>query len=198
MRLYIKYDLNATCKTILQEQLEKLNLIFTLAGIGEVGLDDNVSDEALVELKTNLSKYGIEILENPKSILVQKIKDTIIEMVNLDDEVPPIKISVYLSDKLKLKYSHISKIFSDFTYTSVANFIILQKTELAKQLIISNELSISEIAFKLNYSSTAHFTNQFKNITGLTPTTFQRIMNKRRNSSIKVRIMETNTQSLKS
>jgi AraC-like DNA-binding protein len=195
MRLYIKYDLNTTCKTILQEQLKKLELIFTLEGIGELHLDDKISDELLIKLKTNLSKYGIEILENPKSILVQKIKDTIIEMVNLDEEVPPFKMSIYLSEKLKLKYSYISKIFSEIAYTSIENFIILQRIERAKQLIISNELTISEIGFKLNYSSAAHFTNQFKNITGLNPTTFQRIMNKRRNSPIKLRIMETNNSS---
>ena len=186
MKLYIKYDINTTCKIILQEQLEKLKMIFTLEGIGEVDLHEEVTDDVLIGLKANLSKYGIEILENPKIILVQKIKDSIIEMVNLDDEVPPFKISVYLSDKLKLNYSYISKLFSDITYTSVENFIILQKIERAKQLIISEELTISEIAFKLNYSSASHFTNQFKNTTGLTPTAFQRIIKKRRNSSVKL------------
>jgi AraC-like DNA-binding protein len=186
MKLYIKCDLNTTCKTILQEQLEKLNLFFTLRGIGELELIGEVSDELLDELITNLSKYGIEILENPKIILVQKIKDTINEMVSMDDELPPIKISVYLSEKLNLKYSYISKIFSDITYTSVENYTILQKIERAKQIIISNELSIAEIAFKLNYSSAAHFTNQFRNTTGLTPTRFQRIMNRKLNSLIKL------------
>ncbi len=186
MTIYIKYDINAICKKILQEQFDKLGLDYLLIGIGEVEIKENISDLKLKQLTSGLKNYSIEIVENYKSILVQKIKDAIMEMVYIEEKLPNSKTSTYLADKLKHSYSYISNLFSDVTYTTIENFIILQKIERAKQLLIINELTITEISWKLNYSSTAHFSNQFKNITGLKPTTFQRIINKKHNA-IKVK-----------
>lgn len=182
MKFYIKYDINMACKTILQEQLDKLQIKYAITGFGEVELKEAVDTEKLRQLTADLGHYGMEIVESQKSILVQKIKDSIIEMVYIEDKLPNENISSYLADKLKHSYGYISNLFSDVTYTSIEKYIILQKTERAKQLIISGDLTFTEIAWKLNYSSVAHFSNQFKNTTGLTPSAFQRIINKRRNT----------------
>ena len=180
MKLYVKYDINAICKKILQEQLDKFDLSYNIIGFGEVDIVENVSNEKLQELNICLNNYGCEIVENHKSILVQKIKDAIIEMVYMDEKQPSLNVSDYLAEKIGHSYGYIANLFSEITYTSIANFVILQKTERAKQMISTNNLSFSEIAWKLNYSSLAHFSNQFKNATGLTPSAFQRIINKRK------------------
>jgi len=181
MKLYIRYEMSKVGKLILQEQLDKLQMDYSLTGIGEFDLKEPVPDNKLKELTIGLNKYGIEIMDNKTNILVQKIKDLIIEMVYMEDNLTPTtNISTYLSDKLHYGYSYIAHLFSNTTFTSIENFIKLQKTERAKQLIINSDLNCSEIAWKLNYSSVAHFSTQFKNVTGLTPTAFQRIINKRR------------------
>lgn len=181
MKLYLKYDINTACKKILKEQLDKLELNYELLGFAEVEIKETLSSPKLSQLNAYLSNYGIEIVESSKSILIQKIKDAIIELVHMEEKISTSKISAYLASKLNHSYGYLSNLFSDTTYTSIENFIILQKTERAKQLISTNELTFTEIAWKLNYSSVAHFSTQFKNATGLTPTAFQRIMNKRRN-----------------
>lgn len=181
MKIYISYETSIVGKIILQEQLDKLRLDYSITSSGEFDLKEPVPDDKLKELTFGLNKYGIEILENKKNILVQRIKDLIIEMVYLEDNLPPgSSISSYLTDKLDYGYGYIAHLFSNATFTSIENFIKLQKTERAKQLIINSDLNCSEIAWKLNYSSVAHFSSQFKNVTGLTPTAFQRIINKRR------------------
>ena len=180
MKLFIKYDVNAACRKILQEQLDKLDLDYSILAFGEVEVKESMSTDKLAQLGSLLNNYGIEIVESQKSILVQKIKDVIIEMVYLDDELPTSKVSAFLADKLNHSYGYLANLFSEVTYTSIEKYIILQKVERAKQLITTNDLTFTEIAWKLNYSSVAHFSNQFKNATGITPTTFQRIINKRR------------------
>ena len=181
MILKIQIDINIVGKKLLEEHLEKLQLDFTLKGIGEVEINQSISSAKLKELTLGLRKYGIEILESEKDILIQKIKDAIIEMVYMEDKLPiTSSVSSYLSDKLKCRYGYISDLFSNITFTSIENFVKLQKIERAKQLLSNSELSCSEIAWKLNYSSVPHFSSQFKNVTGLTPTTFQRIIKKRR------------------
>lgn len=184
MKLYIKYDINAICKKILQEQLERLNLSFILLGYTEVEIKEDISTEKLKELYSGLNDYGIEVVESNKNILVQKIKDAIIEMVYMEDKLPVSKISTHLADKLSHSYGYISNVFAEVTYTSIENFIILHRIELAKKLITIDELSFTEIAHKLNYSSLAHFCTQFKNTTGLTPSAFKRIIIKRRETAI--------------
>jgi AraC-like DNA-binding protein len=178
MRLNFKIDINKASRSIIKEQFDKLQLHFDYVGFGEVETGEITKDK-LNELTSTLENYGFELVESQKSLLVQKIKDTIIEMVNMEDKLPTSN-SAYLSERLNLRYGIIASLFSEVTYTSIENFIILQKTEKAKQLIITNELTFSEIAFMLNYSSVAHFSNQFKKATGITPTAFQRIINKRR------------------
>jgi len=179
MKLFLKYDFNMMGKAILDEQLNKIKLPFSLLGPGEVEILKTLSDTEEELLHAQLKKYGIEIVETPKRILVQKIKDAIIEMIYVQENLPASKISAYLASKLQHSYGHLAKLFSEVTYTSIENYIILQKIEYAKQLILTNDLTFTEISLKLNYSSVAHFSTQFKNATGLTPSAFKLIISKR-------------------
>ncbi len=183
MELFFKFDLHKACQLILEEQLSKSGLTYKTIAFGEIQLNEQLNTEQLNALSKSLEHYGIEILENQKSILLQKIKELIVEIVFNEDEMPNTKISHFLADKLGYSYGYISNLFSEYTYTSIENYIILQKTERAKQLISTNEYTFTEIAWKLSYSSVAHFSTQFKNTTGLTPSLFQKIINKRKEIS---------------
>jgi AraC-like DNA-binding protein len=180
MIIFLKFDFNNTCKKILEEKLNECLIKHRILGFGEVEFLENVSNEKMDLFSRSLDIYGIEIVENQKTILIQKIKDAIVDMVFNEDTSVNVKSSVYLSEKLNHSYGYLSNVFSEVTYTSIENFIIIQKIEHTKQLIINNQLSLTEIAFKLNYSSVAHLSSQFKNTTGITPSAFQRIINKRR------------------
>lgn len=180
MKLHLKFDFNALCRKVLDEKLLEHNIKHKVVGFGEVELLEKLSEDRLQKLSDDLNEYCIEIVENQKSILVQKIKDAIVDMVFNDDANINVKASAYLSDALGHSYGYLSNLFSEVTHTSIENFIILQKIEYTKQLIINENLSLTEIAFKLNYSSVAHLSTQFKNTTGITPSAFQRIITKRR------------------
>ncbi|WP_026707295.1 helix-turn-helix domain-containing protein [Flavobacterium frigidarium] len=183
MRLYIKYDGIVACRVILQEQLERLDISYKLLELGEIEISNSVTKENLAQLQEALNKYAIFVVSNEKSQLIQKIKDAIVEMVYEKDKLPSVTISQYLSDKLNFSYGYITNIFSEYTYTSIENFIIIQKIERAKKLIIEDELTLTEVSYKLNYSSVAYLSSQFKKVTGLTPSAFKRIVDKRRNLS---------------
>ena len=183
MKIFTKFDFNAVCSRVLEEQLAKLAVKYKVVAFGEVEFLEPLSKEKSEELVNSLRGYGIEIIENQKTVLVQKIKDTIVEMVNSEDPLN-VKSSAYLADKLDHSYGYLSNLFSEITYTSIENYIIIQKIELAKNFIINNQFTLTEIAYKLNYSSVAHLSTQFKNITGITPSAFQRIVKKRREIAI--------------
>lgn len=180
MKLFIKFDFNTICKKVLETKLNEFNVPYRILAFGEVELIGKIPEETFDALTCELNAYGIEIVENQKSILVQKIKDAIIEMVFNEDAIINVKSSVYLSEKLGHSYGYLSNLFSEVTYTSIENFIIIQKIEYTKQLLLTTDLNLTEIAFKLNYSSVAHLSTQFKNTTGITPSAFQRIILKRR------------------
>ncbi|MFA5297434.1 MAG: AraC family transcriptional regulator [Lutibacter sp.] len=180
MILHLKFDFNAVCRKVLDDKLREHNIKYNISRFGEVELLEKLSPEKLKKFSDALNEYNIEIMENHKSILVQKIKDIIIDMVFNQDTKVNVKTSAYLADTLGYSYSFLFNLFSEVTYTSIENFIILQKIEYTKQLIINENLSLTEIAFKLNYSSLGHLSLQFKNTTGITPSAFQRIITKRR------------------
>lgn len=180
MKLYIKYDGIMACRVILQEQLEKHEVKYQLLDLGEIEIDEQITEEKFAEVQESLNRYGISILNNQKSQLIQRIKDAIVEMVYERDKLPSTTISHYLSEKLNFSYGYIANIFSEYTFTSIENFIIIQKIERAKKLIVEEELTLTEISYKLNYSSVAHLSSQFKKVTGLTPSMFKRIIDKRR------------------
>lgn len=181
MKLFIKFDFNTICKKVLETKLEELGIKYQILAFGEVELLEKVPSNTYNRLNSALNDFGIEIVENQKSILVQKIKDAIIELVFSEESSVNVKSSVYLSKKLEHSYGYLSNLFSEVTYTSIENFIIIHKIEYTKQLLLTTDLSLTEIAFKLNYSSVAHLSTQFKNATGITPSGFQRIILKRRN-----------------
>jgi AraC-like DNA-binding protein len=183
MKVFVKFDFNTVCAKILEEKLIECSIKFKVLGFGEVEFLEKVSTEKLNLFVEAIRPYGIEIVENQKTVLIQKIKDAIADMVFNEDTSISVKSSVYLSEKLNHSYGYLSNLFSELTYTSIENFIILQKIEYTKQLIINNQLTLTEIAFKLNYSSVAHLSSQFKNTTGITPSTFQRIIKRRREIS---------------
>ncbi|WP_370900522.1 helix-turn-helix domain-containing protein [Chryseobacterium gossypii] len=179
MKLYVKFDFNALCKKVLDEKLKEQGLKYRLLNFGEVEFYESFTQEQHKAFKKNLEDYGIEIIENQKTTLVQKIKDAIVELV-FSDEVIPVKASIYIAEKLNHSYGYLSNLFSEAAHISIENFIILQKIEHAKELIIRNRHSLTEVAQKLNYSSVAHLSSQFKNTTGITPSQFQKIVAKRR------------------
>ncbi|WP_245794779.1 helix-turn-helix domain-containing protein [Flaviramulus basaltis] len=168
------------CKTFLKEHLDALDISYTLTGVGEVYIKEKLSQEKKKKLSDSLKKYGIEILTNQKLTLVERIKNAIDEMLK-DNENKPLKLSTYLSDTLNYSYTHLSSIFSESTYTSIENYTILRKVDLVKDYLCNTNLTLTEIAFKLNYSSVAHLSGQFKKTTGLTPSSFQNIMKKKKN-----------------
>jgi AraC-like DNA-binding protein len=179
MNIFLHFDFNKVCSIVVNEVFTKLEVNYKMERFGEIEFSEKVSDKKFAEIVEKLNEYGIEIVENHKSVIIQKIKDTIHYMVFKEENLS-VKSSVYLAEKLDLRYGFISKLFSEITYTSIENYIILQKTDYAKQLLIASNLTLTEIAFKLNYSSAAHFSTQFKNTTGITPSAFQRIISKRR------------------
>jgi len=179
MKLSLKYDMNIACRKILQDQLEKLAIPHTITSLGEVTVKGTLSADKYDSLSAALQEYGIEILTNQKTALVQKIKDTIIEIIHSEDGLPSTTMSVYLAEKLNHSYSYLSSLFSEACYTSIENFIIIQKIERAKQLLLADEMTLTQISYQLNYSSVAHLSHQFKKTTGLTPSAFQRIIKKR-------------------
>ena len=180
MNILIKYDISFTCKAILQEQLERLAVDFNIIGLNEIEFTKPLSSSQTERLKLLLQNYGIEVIENQKVALVQKIKDTIVDMVWNDDILPNVATPAYLADALNHSYGYLSNLFSEITYSTIENYIIFQKIERVKQMTISENYTLTEISYKLNYSSVAHLSNQFKNTTGLTPSAFQRIVKKKR------------------
>jgi YesN/AraC family two-component response regulator len=164
---------------IVKSELEKMHLHFTVVELGEVEIAEELSSKQQQELKTSLLKSGLELLEDKKSILIEKIKNIIVEMIHYSDEPPLLNFSAYLSEKLSYDYNYLSNLFSEVKGTTIEHFIISHKIERAKELLIYNELTLTEIAEKLHYSNVAHLSNQFKKVTGLTPTFFKKMKHKR-------------------
>jgi len=167
---------------LVKAELDKLGLHYGIVDLGEVDIAENITPEQNEELKTALLKSGLELMDDKKAMLIEKIKNVIVEMVHYEDELPKIKNSDYIGEKLKHNYTYLANLFSEATGTTIEHYIILHKIEKAKELIIYDELNLTEIAWKLNYSSVAHLSNQFKKITGLTPSFFKKLKTKRRNS----------------
>jgi AraC-like DNA-binding protein len=186
MKLNYNYDGNIACRRILEDHLEKLNIEYQILDLGQIEILEDVSIAVFEELQTALNRYSIHIINNPKGQLIQQIKDAIVEIIYQKDKFPSTTISQYLSEKLNFRYGYLTNIFSEHTYTSIENFIIIQKIERAKKLILDEELSLTEISYELNYSSVAYLSTQFKKVTGLTPSMFKRIVDKRRKLSDKI------------
>lgn len=179
MKLYIKYMVSLRCKMLVKEELKKLGIGCVSVDLGMVEVQDDISDEQLEDFARNLKKSGLELLDDKRNILVEKIKSVIVEMIHYEDEVPKVNDSDYISEKLGYDYTYLSNTFSEVKGITIQQYIILHKIERVKELLLYDELTLTEIAHKLHYSSVAHLSNQFKKITGLTPTYFKELKEKR-------------------
>ena len=162
------------CKMVVKEQLKKLSLHYTVVELGEVEIMENVSPAQLAEFKFSLLKYGLELLDDKKSILIERIKKVIVELIHYADEPSKVNFSDYLSEKLNHDYTYLANLFSAVVGINIEHYIIMHKIERVKVLLVYDELSLKEISYKLHYSSVAHLSNQFKKITGLTPSYFKK------------------------
>ena len=168
------------CKIAAKEALTQLGLHFIVVDLGEVEIMESISAAQREQLKTALRASGLELMDDKRSVLIEKIKNVIIEMVHHSDEEIKINFSDFLSEKLQYDYTYLANLFSEVQGTTIEQFIISHKVERIKELIIYGELNISEIAWKMNYSSVAHLSNQFKKVTGLSPSHFRQLKDKRR------------------
>lgn len=175
MKLYIKYMVSLCCKMIVDDELNKLGLPHRGVEHGIVEVLDEFTLDQRELLKKNLLKSGLELLDDKKSILIEKIKSVIVEMIHYTDEIPKINYSDYISEKLSYDYTYLSNIFSEVKGITVQQFIIIHKIEKVKELILYDELNLTEISYKLHYSSVAHLSNQFKKVTGLSPSFFKQL-----------------------
>ena len=170
------------CKMIVKSELTKLGLHYSIIDIGEADISENISKEQRNLLNIALLKSGLQLMDDKKSILIEKIKNVIIEMVHYADEPPKTNFSHYISEKLLYDYTYLANLFSEVTGITIEHFIITHKIERVKELLLYDELNLTEISYLLNYSSVAHLSNQFKKVTGLTPTFFRHIKHKRLNT----------------
>jgi len=167
---------------VVKEELKKLGLHFIVVDLGEVEIMENISAEQREQMRNALRTSGFELMDDKRAILIEKIKTAIIEMVHHSDETIKINFSDYLSEKLNHNYTYLANLFSEVQGTTIEHFIIAHKIERIKELIIYDELNITEIAWKMNYSSVAHLSTQFKKVTGLSPSHFKQLKDKRRSS----------------
>lgn len=180
MILYIRYMVSLRCKMVVKQELKKLGLWYVFVDLGSVEILEDISEEQRQQLKTNLLKSGLELLDDKRSILIERIKNVVIEMIHYSEELPKINFSDYISKKTGYDYTYLSNIFSEVKGITLQQYIIIHRIERVKELLLYDELSLTEISYRLQYSSVAHLSNQFKKVTGLTPSFYKQLKQKRR------------------
>ncbi|MCD2424334.1 AraC family transcriptional regulator [Niabella pedocola] len=180
LKLYIKNMVCIRCKMVVKDELVKLGLHYALIELGEIEVIENITNEQREFLKIALLKSGLELMDDKKSVLIQKIKNAIIELVHYSEDPLAVNLSGYLSDKLHYNYTYLANLFSEVQGITIEKFFIAHKIERVKELLVYNELKLTEIAYLMHYSSVAHLSNQFKKVTGLTPSHFKQLKDKRR------------------
>jgi AraC-like DNA-binding protein len=180
MKLYIKYMVSQRCKMVVKETLQKMGINNAIVELGVVDIQKGISQKQLNLFRETLLTSGLELLDDNKSILVEKIKNIITEMIHYDDEAPKVNYSDFISEKLGYDYTYLSNVFSEVKGLTIQQYIILNKIEKVKELILYDELNLTEISYKLNYSSVSHLSNQFKKITGLSPSYYKQLKQKRK------------------
>jgi AraC-like DNA-binding protein len=178
-KLYIKYMVSIRCKMVVIAELESLGLHYVTVELGEVEIDETISKVQREALAIALKRSGFELMDDKKAILIERIKQVIIEAIHYSDEALRINWSDHLTEKLHYDYTYLANLFSEVESTTIQHFIIKHKIERVKELLVYDELSLTEIAYKLHYSGVASLSNQFRKITGLTPTFFKSIKHKR-------------------
>lgn len=180
MKLYIRNMVCIRCQMVVKAELEKLGVHYVYVKIGEANITENISTPQREHLDRALRASGLELMDSKKSILVEKIKTTIIELVHYNEDQIKINLSDFLSQRLNYDYTYMANLFSEVKGITIEQFFLAHKIERVKELIVYDELNLTEIAYKMHYSSVAHLSNQFKKFTGLTPTHFRQLANKRR------------------
>lgn len=180
MKLYIKYMVSRRCIMIVKAILREMDLHFIMVDLGVVEIMEELTPVQLEALNNALQESGLELMDDKRAILIESIQSVIIEMIHNEKDLTSINYSEYISEKLNHNYTYLSNIFSEVKGTTIQQFIILHKIEHIKELIMYDELNMTEISYKMNYSSVAHMSNQFKKITGLTPSHFKLLKDKRR------------------
>lgn len=175
MKLFIKNMVSLRCKMAVRAELEKLGIQPETVELGEVEIKGKISETQYTRLKENLMKYDLKIIKDKSEIIIERIKTVIIEMIHFLEELPNINYSVYISNKIGKDYTYLANIFSKVKGITIQQFIILHKIEKVKELLASDDFNLTEAAYKLNYSSVAHLSYQFKKITGLTPTNYKKM-----------------------
>lgn len=175
MKLYIKYMVSLRCRLLVKEELNKMGIQFVVVELGMVEILEDITPGQREALRLNLLKWGLELLDDKRSILIERVKNVITELVHYSDNLTVLNYSDVISQKLGYDYKYLSGIFSEVKGITIQQFIILHKIERVKELLLYDELNLSEISFRMGYSSVAHLCNQFKKITGLTPTYFKKI-----------------------
>jgi len=181
MKLYVKYMVSLRCKMVVRDALDLLHIPYVTVNLGSIEINHTLSNEQWRELKTILLPSGLELMDDKKAMLIEKIKNVIIEMVHYSDELPKMNYSDYISIKLGQEYTQMSKVFSEVKGITIEQFIITHKIERVKELLLYDELSLTQISYTLGYSSVAHLSKQFKKVTGLTPSYFKQLKVKRTN-----------------
>lgn len=179
MKIYIKNMVSLRCKLLVKDELKKIGIDYVCVDLGTVDMKEDMSPDKKLILAESLRRSGLELLDDKKAILIEKIKNVVTEMIHYTDELPKVNFSEYLSEKLNYDYTYLSNIFSEVRGITIQQYIILHKIERAKELILYDELNLSEIAYKLHYSSVAHLSNQFKKVTGLSPSFFKSLKKER-------------------
>ncbi|MFY7909994.1 MAG: helix-turn-helix domain-containing protein [Emticicia sp.] len=180
MKLYIKYMVSTRCKMMVKEALRKLGLHFIVVDLGIVEILEVLTEAQTESLRKILLSAGLELMDDKKAMLIEKIKKAIVEMVHYAEELPKTNFSDFISKKLDHDYTSLANLFSEVQGTTIEQYIIFHKVERIKELIVYGEMNITEIANNMNYSSVAHLSSQFKKATGLTPTHFKQLKEKRR------------------
>jgi len=179
MKLNIKNMVCLRCKMLVKEELSKLGLHYTSVDLGEAEVLEIPSTAQLDQLRVALLKSGLELMDDKKTVLIQKIKNVIVELIHYSEEQLVINLSGFLSNQLNCDYTYLSKVFSDVQGFTIERFFITNKIERVKELLIYGELNLTEIAYRMHYSSVAHLSTQFKKVTGFTPSHFKRLKEKR-------------------
>lgn len=175
MKLYVKNMVSICCKRVVKLELKKLGLYYVNVNLGEIEIRDDITDAQRAQLSAALQRFGLELMADKKEILVESIKTIMVELVQSDEIPHNTSFSDHIAKKLHHHYNYLSKLFSEVVGTTINNFFIAIKIERVKELILYNELNLTEISFMMNYSSVAHLSNQFKKVTGITPSDFKKM-----------------------
>lgn len=180
MKIYIKYMVSNRCKMAVREELRKMGLHFVVVELGEVDVMETLTADQRAELNKGLQASGLELMDDKRAVMIEKVIHVITEMIHHSEEMPKVNYSDFISEKVGYDYTYLSNVFSEVKGITIQQFIIMHKIERVKELLLYEELNLTEISYKMHYSSVAHLSNQFKKVTGLTPSQFKLLKDRRR------------------